>query len=158
MYPSASTIGYNLPKKGNVLIDDDGVARLCDFGLAHLVVTGSENSTTATCNVGTIRYAAPELRSPANDDDVVRATTSTDIYSLACMGYEVKLLIIDPRAQLNLLIVPLQEATIRRKIVHPIDYCRRLQSHTTGSTRDGRRIPSWPNYSSLLESIQSLLG
>lgn len=75
--------------QGNVLIDNDGVARLCDFGLAHLV-SDVDATITATSNVGTIRYAAPELRCPENDDESVRASTQTDIYSLACIAYEVQ--------------------------------------------------------------------
>ncbi|KIM29279.1 hypothetical protein M408DRAFT_121808 [Serendipita vermifera MAFF 305830] len=74
-------------KPGNVLIDNDGIARLCDFGLAHLV-SDVDATITATSNVGTIRYAAPELRCPEDDDEVVRASTQTDIYSLACIAYE----------------------------------------------------------------------
>ena len=74
--------------QGNILIDNDGVARLCDFGLAHLV-SDADVTATATSNVGTIRYAAPELRRPEDDDENVRASTQTDIYSLACIAYEV---------------------------------------------------------------------
>ncbi|KAG8794010.1 Receptor-interacting serine/threonine-protein kinase 2 [Serendipita sp. 398] len=75
-------------KPGNVLIDNDGIARLCDFGLAHLVTSEGESMATGA-NVGTIRYSAPELRCPKDDDDKIMATTQTDIYSLACIAYEV---------------------------------------------------------------------
>ncbi|KAG8751789.1 hypothetical protein FRC14_007619 [Serendipita sp. 396] len=74
-------------KPGNVLIDNDGIARLCDFGLAHLVTSEGESMATGA-NVGTIRYSAPELRCPKDDDDKIMATTQTDIYSLACIAYE----------------------------------------------------------------------
>lgn len=85
--------------KGNVLIDNEGVARLCDFGLAYLVAADADSSASGA-NVGTIRYAAPELRCPADDDVIVHANASTDIYSLACIGYEVGFVLLPLRSDL----------------------------------------------------------
>ncbi|KAG8819389.1 hypothetical protein FRC17_010468 [Serendipita sp. 399] len=72
-------------KLANILIDDRGTARLCDFGLARVVEDGEAVFTgTVMC---TVRYAAPELSSPTQEKKVAQ-TTRTDIYSLACVGYE----------------------------------------------------------------------
>ncbi|KAG8820125.1 hypothetical protein FRC17_010241 [Serendipita sp. 399] len=72
-------------KPGNILIDDRGTARLCDFGLARVVEDGEAVFTgTVMC---TVRYAAPELSSPTNTRKVAQ-TTRTDVYSLACVAYE----------------------------------------------------------------------
>jgi eukaryotic-like serine/threonine-protein kinase len=72
------------------LIDDIGNARLCDFGLS-LFLGGQVGSgfTTTTKHVGTIRYAAPEIFSP--DAVGYKPTPASDIFSLGCVIYEVKL-------------------------------------------------------------------
>ncbi|PVF99287.1 kinase-like protein, partial [Serendipita vermifera] len=74
-------------KPANILIDNEGVARLSDFGLAHLATSG-EVTLGSAGNGATIRYAAPEIRSPADDEASTRATKESDIYSLACIAYE----------------------------------------------------------------------
>ncbi|KAG8753676.1 hypothetical protein FRC14_005819 [Serendipita sp. 396] len=73
-------------KPGNILIDDEGVARLCDFGLARL---GEDGEATITGTVMyTPRYAAPELSVPKRIHGKITETTRTDIYSLACVAYQ----------------------------------------------------------------------
>ncbi|KAG8815449.1 hypothetical protein FRC18_001496 [Serendipita sp. 400] len=73
-------------KPNNILIDDEGVARLCDFGLARLSKDGEATITgTIMC---THRYAAPELYFPKYRFGKVIETTRTDIYSLACVTYQ----------------------------------------------------------------------
>ncbi|KAG8819391.1 hypothetical protein FRC17_010470 [Serendipita sp. 399] len=72
-------------KLGNILIDDRGTARLCDFGLARVVEDGEAVFTGSV--MCTVRYAAPELSSPEQKKKVTQSTR-TDIYSLACVGYE----------------------------------------------------------------------
>ncbi|KZV99895.1 kinase-like protein [Exidia glandulosa HHB12029] len=47
-------------KGGNVLISDDGVAQLCDFGLSRLL-WGSTQSISHTGGRGTLHWMAPEL-------------------------------------------------------------------------------------------------
>jgi eukaryotic-like serine/threonine-protein kinase len=71
-------------KPGNILFDKYGNAVVCDFGLARAVQLSSMASRSSRAGgVGTPFYKAPELwrgRPPAS--------SATDVYSLACMVYE----------------------------------------------------------------------
>jgi serine/threonine kinase PknH len=63
-------------KPGNVLVGDDDVAYLADFGLATAV------ASAAAASAGTLDYTAPErLRGEP-------ASPSADIYALACVLFE----------------------------------------------------------------------
>ena len=66
-------------KPANVLFDDAGVARLSDFGVAHL----GDLSTTATAAViGTLAYMSPEQR------EGKPATVQSDIYGVGAILFE----------------------------------------------------------------------
>ncbi len=68
-------------KPGNVLIGDDGVARLSDFGIA----AGLMDATALTAEdgvVGTLRYLAPERLAGEP------ATPATDVWGLGTVLYE----------------------------------------------------------------------
>ena len=68
-------------KPGNVLLDSDDHAYLCDFGLTKQA--GSISGLTATGQlVGTIDYVAPELIEGKPADG------RADLYSLGCLLYE----------------------------------------------------------------------
>lgn len=90
-------------KPPNVLIADDGRPMICDLGLARLIVDGSQPSSsplecrgyehwawmgginTTSAHTGTPRYLAPEqvdLNRPS------QPTTATDVYAVACIGFE----------------------------------------------------------------------
>ena len=66
---------------GNILLDEDGRARLTDFGIAHR--DDDETGGTATGQlVGTLRYIAPEqLRGEP-------ATAASDLFALGAVTYE----------------------------------------------------------------------
>ena len=76
----------------NVLVNRSGRACLADFGLANLVdeniLCWSSIQTTEHHSSGTLRWQAPELIDPPADKSA-RATPASDIYSFACVCYEV---------------------------------------------------------------------
>jgi tRNA A-37 threonylcarbamoyl transferase component Bud32 len=66
-------------KPANVLFDDAGVARLSDFGVAHL----GDLSATATAGViGTLAYMSPEQREGRP------ATVQSDVYAVGAILFE----------------------------------------------------------------------
>jgi len=75
-------------KPNNVLVDENGVAKLCDFGLVRLVDWGgTAGMTTTSPYTGTARYKAPELFISAENRHPV-ATFEGDIYSVGCIMLE----------------------------------------------------------------------
>ncbi|KZV86665.1 WD40 repeat-like protein [Exidia glandulosa HHB12029] len=73
-------------KGGNVLISNDGVPRLCDFGLSRLLVEHSFSSTT-NAGRGTVRWMAPELL--LGEGDGARHSYASDIWACGCLIVEV---------------------------------------------------------------------
>ncbi|XP_061999828.1 probable LRR receptor-like serine/threonine-protein kinase At3g47570 [Rosa rugosa] len=69
-------------KPSNVLLDDDMVARVGDFGLARLIMDSSQNQTSTVGIKGTIGYAAPEYASG------VEASKQGDVYSYGILVLE----------------------------------------------------------------------
>lgn len=75
--------------QGNVLIDDSGNPRICDFGLVHIFLEEEHTGlTTTSVHTGTDRYLAPELLS----EDGERPSTASDVWALGCIGLEVRFL------------------------------------------------------------------
>ena len=74
----------------NVLIDDEGCARLTDFGMSNLC-KGVAYDYESLRGVGdSIRWAAPELIDPeAFGFENYRPTPQSDVYSFACICMEV---------------------------------------------------------------------
>jgi formylglycine-generating enzyme required for sulfatase activity len=72
-------------KPGNILFDEAGAARLGDFGYAR-TAAGSPSLTATGALVGTPHYMAPELW--LGEKKAGPPTAAADIYSLACMVYE----------------------------------------------------------------------
>eukprot|EP00817_Percolomonadidae_sp_ATCC50343_P000258 CAMPEP_0117430990 /NCGR_PEP_ID=MMETSP0758-20121206/10551_1 /TAXON_ID=63605 /ORGANISM="Percolomonas cosmopolitus, Strain AE-1 (ATCC 50343)" /LENGTH=966 /DNA_ID=CAMNT_0005219605 /DNA_START=278 /DNA_END=3181 /DNA_ORIENTATION=+ len=66
-------------KPQNVLVDKQGCAKVCDFGLSTAMTT----SMTLTGNVGTLQYMSPEVMDNAPYD------TKSDVYSFAILMWEV---------------------------------------------------------------------
>ncbi|KIM26054.1 hypothetical protein M408DRAFT_25702 [Serendipita vermifera MAFF 305830] len=73
-------------KPGNVIIDDSGCPRICDFGLAQIFYDEADSGmTTTTEHTGTDRYLAPEL---LVDEVNTRPTAASDVYAVGCLGLE----------------------------------------------------------------------
>ena len=66
-------------KPGNLLIADDGTAKITDFGIAH--ARGDVSLTSAGMVTGTPAYLAPEVAKG------VRATPASDVFSLGSTLY-----------------------------------------------------------------------
>jgi serine/threonine protein kinase len=76
--------------QANVLIDDNGVAKLCDFGLARLIAESGDvatGTTTTTVHTGTVRYLAYEV---VESDERPLPTRESDMHALGCLGLEVR--------------------------------------------------------------------
>lgn len=78
----ASGIIHRDMKPENVLIDQDGTARVMDFGLALPLAEGTTRLTLSGTAVGTIDYMAPEQLRGADAD------TRLDVFALGVIAYE----------------------------------------------------------------------
>ncbi|KAG1901163.1 kinase-like domain-containing protein [Suillus fuscotomentosus] len=63
----------------NVLVAADGSPRLADFGISNIMV---QSNPTFSYHTGAVRWVAPELLDPPEDQGMQCATRSTDIYAL----------------------------------------------------------------------------
>lgn len=83
---SPSVLGQraNFDIKANILVDDDGHARLADFGLTFFA-----DATVATHSTrnrgGSLRWMSPELHNPALFGFPFQRTCPSDIYAFACV-------------------------------------------------------------------------
>ena len=78
----------------NILVTESGKACLADFGLsnhvdAEMLTWTSESSANHTG--GTVRWKAPELFDPENENS--KPTKETDVYAFSCVCYEVCVII-----------------------------------------------------------------
>jgi eukaryotic-like serine/threonine-protein kinase len=72
-------------KPGNILIDNTGTPKLLDFGIAKL--TSTDGCTTDQTIAAGLRMLTPDYASPEHASGMP-VTTSTDIYSLGAILYE----------------------------------------------------------------------
>lgn len=78
--------------QGNILITEEGDARLGDFGITSVITdpTLVEPDSTTTFKPGVVRYMAPELLNPSGFSLVnSNPSKESDVHSLAMTAYEV---------------------------------------------------------------------
>ncbi|KAJ7040829.1 kinase-like domain-containing protein [Mycena alexandri] len=72
-------------KPQNVLIDEDGTPKICDFGISKIM----NHRGFTTDSVGTSRYMAPELLFAVDLSKERSTTKSSDIYSFALLALQI---------------------------------------------------------------------
>jgi len=89
LHNSSPTVIHGDLKGANILVTPTGRACLADFGLS--VVTDSQMLSSTTRATGTLRWLAPELMAAGEDgqDSHARNTTASDVFSFACVCYEI---------------------------------------------------------------------
>ncbi|PVF94696.1 kinase-like protein [Serendipita vermifera] len=70
-------------KPTNILIDQHGSPKLCDFGLSRIYFSEGETGLTTSLYTGTERYLAPELVELA---EKALPTCESDVYAMGCVG------------------------------------------------------------------------
>jgi len=117
----------------NILISNDGVPYLADFGLVFII---DHNEFTTSKIAGPARWTAPESLDPPENEDASPYTKESDIYAFAMTAVEVNFAILFSRALFH----------------HPrlsVRYApARLHSATEGTTA--------PSFSSLLRAVDRL--
>jgi len=82
-YAHARKLLHRDIKPGNILVNEEGLVKMVDFGLAKRLVDSAFTQQTTTGMPGTPLFMAPELVAEPG----VRATYATDIYSAAATIY-----------------------------------------------------------------------
>ncbi|MGZ0166097.1 MAG: serine/threonine protein kinase [Planctomycetales bacterium] len=142
-------------KPANLLLDDDGVVRILDMGLARIKPTPGDEDTQALTNtgsmMGTVDYMAPEQAMDAKSVDL-----RADIYSLGCTLY----FLLIGRSPYN------ADSMMKRLLAHREGQIPRLSSNRYGIPDEleavyqkmiakdpGRRFQSMTEVITSLESI-----
>jgi serine/threonine protein kinase len=78
--------------QGNILITEEGVARLADVGILGIITDPSvvAPGRTTTSKPGFVRYMAPEQMDPTRfNRETSNPSKESDVHSLAMTAYEV---------------------------------------------------------------------
>ena len=74
---------------GNILVDNDGHARITDFGLS-VIYSATPGAYGSSSKAGVYHYAAPEILDPEEGgSDRGRPTPESDVFSFACVVVQV---------------------------------------------------------------------
>jgi serine/threonine protein kinase len=85
-YAHRSLVIHRDLKPGNILVGEDGIPKLLDFGIAKVLSLGPEEQTH-TCTAMAGRMGTPEYASPEQIKGEP-VTTASDVYSLGVLWYE----------------------------------------------------------------------
>ncbi|KAG6910448.1 hypothetical protein DXG01_010373 [Tephrocybe rancida] len=91
LYLHRNNIIHGDLKGPNILVDDVGRARVCDFGISCVSdpeIVAWTSLSSMSSKGGSLRWQAPELFDMENDE-AVKNSTSSDVYALGCVCYEV---------------------------------------------------------------------
>jgi serine/threonine protein kinase len=69
-------------KPGNIMVTEDGLVKVLDFGLAKLTEPSGPGESTATAVVGTVAYMSPEQA------EGIKVDARSDIFSFGAVLYE----------------------------------------------------------------------
>lgn len=76
--------------KNNILIDENGVPKIADFGLSRVKdLQASLTGTSSSGAKGSLRWQAPELLFPEEFGGTGKHTFASDIYALGMTYLEV---------------------------------------------------------------------
>lgn len=98
-FPSLHLNGRICKPQQNILVDDDGVARLADFGIAKYIETDQRADSTI---VTSLHWTAPEyLENSDSDDAYHKPMPAADIWSFGCTFLEASASIFHMRTVLS---------------------------------------------------------
>ncbi|KAG2041333.1 hypothetical protein BDR03DRAFT_946236, partial [Suillus americanus] len=72
------------PTNTNVLVAADGSPRLADFGTSHIMI---QSHPAFAYHTGAVRWVAPELLDPPEDQPIQRAQLNLPTYTLSASIY-----------------------------------------------------------------------
>jgi serine/threonine protein kinase len=75
--------------QSNILIDANGTASLCDFGLSTILAEFHGTSLFTSTISGSVRWTAPELYEVTDGTIAIGLTTQSDIYSFGSVMLQV---------------------------------------------------------------------
>jgi len=132
--------------QSNVLITEEGVAVLADYGLVFVIET---TDFTSTKTAGTCRWMAPEVMNPADElleeqDPPVLFTKESDIYAFGMTAFEVSPPLLPPSESDLGIIMPLRSflrtsrSATRKRIALSSSTCSPAIGPTQLNTRSRR--------------------
>ncbi|KAG2134522.1 kinase-like domain-containing protein [Suillus clintonianus] len=137
----------------NVLVAADGSPRLADFGISNIMV---QSSPTFSYHTGAIRWVAPELLEPPENQPIQCATRSTDIYALG----GIMLLVLYGKQPYWWLKTVTHLVSARFKHLEPIDSSIKIQpSHLNFMQRCwSTKSEDRPSVEEVISYLQALLN